>query len=90
MIGPSIRLPVPAVVCKVFIEYQPLSGDKQHFIVETRNRLKTPPFVVDAPPVFNGLNSLPPRCTDRKRQTGGVFFYIDRFRDVYRPVGISA
>jgi hypothetical protein len=82
---------VPLSGGKVFIEHQLLSRFENYLVIESRYRLFTPPFVIDAPPVLDGFYSLPPRCTNRERQAaGGGFFYLYRLRNIYRPVGISA
>jgi len=57
---PLIRLSVPAVSDEVFGEHQTLSRAQDDGIIEPRHRFAAPPFVIDAPAVFDGDNFLPP------------------------------
>jgi hypothetical protein len=51
---------IPAAADEVFIEHQPLTIGQQDIVIEARDRLFTPPLVVDAPFILDGRNALPP------------------------------
>jgi hypothetical protein len=81
---------VPAVADKVFIKNKAVACIEADSVIKARDRLMSPPLVIDAPPVIYRRDKMPPGHSYRRRQAGGVFIDLHGLRRIYREVGISA
>ena len=49
-----IRLLIPLIVYQVLAEYHLPPGIKYYCVIKPRHRRTAPPFIIDAPAIFNG------------------------------------
>ena len=71
----SIRLAVPVALDKVFVDDHSLPVSEADCIVKTRNRLGTPPLIVEAPEVINTFYTHLPFSPYYRRMAFGIFLH---------------